>query len=54
MVDVISHSRSPSPPSLPDACIAYKLHLEYPRLINLYDWCQAFAAIVDEDLDLVV
>lgn len=39
---------------LPDVCVAYKLHLECPRLINLYDWCQAFSAVVDPDLDLSV
>lgn len=26
--------------TLPDVCIAYKLHLECGRLINLYDWFQ--------------
>lgn len=25
----------------PDVCIAYKLHLECGRLINLYDWMEA-------------
>lgn len=24
----------------PDICIAYKLHLECGRLINLYDWLE--------------
>lgn len=28
-------------PEMPDICIAYKLHLECGRLINLYDWLQA-------------
>ena len=26
--------------TFPDICIAYKLHLECGRLINLYDWLQ--------------
>jgi len=26
------------PTSLPDICIGYKLHLECPKLINLFDW----------------
>jgi len=26
------------PATLPDICIGYKLHLECPKLINLYDW----------------
>jgi len=26
------------PSSLPDICIGYKLHLECPKLINLFDW----------------
>ncbi|XP_053566504.1 origin recognition complex subunit 3 isoform X2 [Bombina bombina] len=30
----------------PDICIAYKLHLECGRLINLYDWLEAFATVV--------
>ncbi|XP_073077097.1 origin recognition complex subunit 3 isoform X2 [Manis javanica] len=30
----------------PDICIAYKLHLEYSRLINLVDWAEAFATVV--------
>ncbi|KAK7492009.1 hypothetical protein BaRGS_00016673 [Batillaria attramentaria] len=33
-------------PSMPDVCIAYKLHLESGQLINLYDWLQAFVSIV--------
>ncbi|KAM5163315.1 origin recognition complex subunit 3 [Mantella aurantiaca] len=38
----------------PDICIAYKLHLECGRLINLYDWLEAFATVVntDDDSDL--
>lgn len=32
--------------ALPDICIVYKLHLEYGRLINLYDWLQAFVTVV--------
>ncbi|KAG9493648.1 hypothetical protein GDO78_001502 [Eleutherodactylus coqui] len=33
----------------PDICIAYKLHLECGRLINLYDWLEAFATVVHAD-----
>jgi len=33
--------------TLPDICIAYKLHLECGRLINLYDWLQAFKAVLE-------
>lgn len=32
---------------MPDICIAYKLHLEGGKMINLYDWLQAFLCIVD-------
>ncbi|XP_031567831.1 origin recognition complex subunit 3-like [Actinia tenebrosa] len=35
--------------SLPDISIAYKLHLECGRLINLYDWLQAFSVVIDPD-----
>ncbi|KAM3930599.1 origin recognition complex subunit 3 [Leptodactylus fuscus] len=35
----------------PDICIAYKLHLECGRLINLYDWLEAFATVVSADDD---
>uniref|UniRef100_A0A8C3WG40 Origin recognition complex subunit 3 n=1 Tax=Catagonus wagneri TaxID=51154 RepID=A0A8C3WG40_9CETA len=30
----------------PDICIAYQLHLECSRLINLVDWSEAFATVV--------
>lgn len=30
----------------PDICIAYKLHLECGRLINLYDWLEVRSVIV--------
>lgn len=33
--------------SMPDVCIMYKLHLEYGKMINLYDWLQAFLSVVD-------
>ncbi|XP_035894332.1 origin recognition complex subunit 3 [Anopheles stephensi] len=36
-------------PSLPDLSIAYKLHLECGRMINLFDWLQAFRTILDDD-----
>lgn len=32
---------------MPDICIAYKLYLEGGKMINLYDWLQAFLSIVD-------
>ncbi|XP_052859987.1 origin recognition complex subunit 3 [Anopheles cruzii] len=35
-------------PSLPDLSVAYKLHLECGRMINLFDWLQAFRTVVDE------
>ncbi|XP_021077776.1 origin recognition complex subunit 3 isoform X5 [Mus pahari] len=34
------------PNTAPDICIAYKLHLECSRLINLVDWAEAFATVV--------
>ncbi|KAK4880016.1 hypothetical protein RN001_008162 [Aquatica leii] len=33
-------------PTFPDICILYKLHLEYGKLINVYDWLQSFVYIV--------
>ncbi|XP_029316680.1 origin recognition complex subunit 3 isoform X2 [Cottoperca gobio] len=30
----------------PDICIVYKLHLECGRLINLFDWLEAYATVV--------
>ncbi|XP_020645859.1 origin recognition complex subunit 3 isoform X1 [Pogona vitticeps] len=30
----------------PDICIAYKLHLECGRLINLVDWLEAFSTVI--------
>jgi origin recognition complex subunit 3 len=38
-------------PSMPDICIAYKLHLECNKFINLYDWLQAFSMVVDSNED---
>lgn len=35
------------PATLPDLSIIYKLHLESRKLINMYDWLQAFSTIVD-------
>ncbi|KAF7201701.1 origin recognition complex subunit 3 [Nothobranchius furzeri] len=32
--------------SAPDICIAYKLHLECGRLINLYDWLEAYSTVI--------
>ena len=43
------------PASLPDICIAYKLHLESGKLINLYDWLQCWVSIVgssEEDMEV--
>ncbi|XP_034949827.1 origin recognition complex subunit 3 [Chelonus insularis] len=34
-------------PTLPDLSIVYKLHLESRKLINMYDWLQAFLMVVD-------
>ncbi|XP_042243537.1 origin recognition complex subunit 3-like [Homarus americanus] len=38
--------------TLPDSSVAYKLHLECSRLINLYDWLQAFISVVDPEEDV--
>eukprot|EP00052_Salpingoeca_macrocollata_P017208 m.139538 g.139538 ORF g.139538 m.139538 type:complete len:837 (-) comp20312_c0_seq7:16-2526(-) len=35
--------------SLPDVCIAFQLYTEASKDINLFDWFQAFAAIVGDD-----
>ncbi|XP_075970562.1 origin recognition complex subunit 3 [Anticarsia gemmatalis] len=35
--------------TLPDVCLAYKLHRECGKHINLYDWLQAFAAVIRPD-----
>ncbi|XP_055529762.1 origin recognition complex subunit 3 [Wyeomyia smithii] len=35
--------------TLPDLSVAYKLHLECGRMINLFDWLQAFRTVVDEN-----
>ncbi|KAL4706515.1 hypothetical protein ACJJTC_015713 [Scirpophaga incertulas] len=32
-----------------DVCVAYQLYCEYGRLINLYDWLQAFAVVLRPD-----
>ncbi|XP_038078815.1 origin recognition complex subunit 3-like [Patiria miniata] len=37
--------------TMPDVCIAYKLHMECGRLINLYDWLQAFITVVTGEQD---
>ncbi|XP_047526742.1 origin recognition complex subunit 3 [Vanessa atalanta] len=37
--------------TLPDVSIAYKLHRECGKHINLYDWLQAFAAVLRPDED---
>lgn len=33
--------------TLPDISVVYKLHLECGKMINLFDWLQAFRAVVD-------
>ncbi|XP_026729471.1 origin recognition complex subunit 3 [Trichoplusia ni] len=35
--------------TLPDVCLAYKLHRECGMYINLYDWLQAFATVLHPD-----
>ena len=35
-------------PSLPDLSLVYRLHLECGKLINLYDWMQAFFSVATE------
>ncbi|KAB7497428.1 Origin recognition complex subunit 3 [Armadillidium nasatum] len=35
--------------SLPDLSLCYKLHLECGKYINLFDWLQAFIAVVNGD-----
>lgn len=35
--------------TLPDISIMYKLHLECGRLINIFDWLQAFHSIVNDN-----
>ena len=40
---------SPVSPNMPDICIAYELHLECGRLINLFDWLCSFVAVVDPE-----
>lgn len=37
--------------SFPDLAIGYKLHLECPRLINVYDWLTCWNSIVTESDD---
>ncbi|EGD75070.1 hypothetical protein PTSG_06727 [Salpingoeca rosetta] len=34
---------------LPDLSVAFRLHLECGRLINLHDWLMAFASVVDPE-----
>ncbi|XP_075227205.1 origin recognition complex subunit 3 isoform X3 [Lycorma delicatula] len=35
--------------TMPDICIAYKLHLESGSLINMFDWLQSFATVIDPE-----
>ncbi|KAJ1919387.1 Origin recognition complex subunit 3 [Mycoemilia scoparia] len=36
-------------PTNPDTAIAYRLHQECGRMVNLYDWYMAFASIVERE-----
>ncbi|KAJ2855482.1 Origin recognition complex subunit 3 [Coemansia erecta] len=36
-------------PSMHDTSVAYRLHQECGRLINLYDWFSAFSSVVEKD-----
>ncbi|KAJ1721413.1 Origin recognition complex subunit 3 [Coemansia erecta] len=36
-------------PSMNDTSIAYRLHQECRRMINLYDWYSAFASVVEQE-----
>ncbi|XP_030747347.1 origin recognition complex subunit 3 isoform X2 [Sitophilus oryzae] len=38
-------------PKMPDICITYKLHLECGKMINMYDWLQAFLCIIDSSFN---
>ena len=40
------------PGHFPDVCIAYKLHLECGKLINLYDWLQCWLSIIANSEDV--
>lgn len=37
--------------TMPDSSIAYKLHLESNKFINLYDWLQAFSMVIELNED---
>lgn len=37
--------------NMPDLCIAYQLHLECGRHINLYDWLTAYVSVVQTEND---
>lgn len=41
-----SNSEESLPTTLPDICIAYKLHTECGRLVNLYDWMVSFNCVL--------
>ena len=34
--------------TMPDLCVAYKLHTECGKLINLYDWMVSFDAVLSK------
>lgn len=37
--------------TMPDICVAYKLHLECNKFINLFDWLQSFSMVIDHSTD---
>ncbi|KAJ1945171.1 Origin recognition complex subunit 3 [Linderina macrospora] len=39
-------------PSMQDTSIAYRLHRECGRMINIYDWYMAFASVVEKEGDM--
>lgn len=36
-------------PAMPDISVAYKLHLECNKFINLFDWLQSFAMVIENN-----
>ncbi|KAJ2508424.1 Origin recognition complex subunit 3, partial [Coemansia sp. RSA 2049] len=40
-------------PSMHDTSIAYRLHQECGRLINMYDWHSAFSSVVEKEVDVL-
>ena len=50
--DLKPKSEDEIPGHFPDVCIAYKLHLECGKLINLYDWLQCWLSIIANSEDV--